>query len=503
MPKLLSTPRKDIDVKVVYGQTIFDLYQQIIRLLQKESPDGRLSLFFAEPIPNVMRGEINWHTRASGTIRKLEDLTSEQKQAVAAQLQANCAEVRSIVAKLEKTTSAKDIGVEALKHMLMTPDLGKSLFIVGEHLVLTQWGCFTYGQDSKNFDLNDQVLKSVKLPPPAPPVIAEPEPEPEPKPAPPVLREPESAPIVMPQPVSEKLNAVADQPSSPESVFDAPAMAETPPESPAQVPPAPPIPPEPPENTEPAAQEPEPAYEQPFYWRWLVLLLLLLLLIVGLFLKDWLYTPVYDPTEENAVRDEIRAMWGKIDDKAKMCLAPPATPVTPIAPPPETTPPETPAPTVSEEEVERRLDDRTVRRGGAINVALAWNSTADLDLSVQEPSGSYVCKWSPRECLSTTGGSADIDANLCGQMAGCRRAVRNPVENISWAASPPAGRYKVFVRLFSSNATPDALEPVPYTVVITKDGKKTSYTGIIKLSDIKCGNVCQSNNQLVTEIVIQ
>ena len=48
----LITQRRDIDVKVIYGQSIFEFYQQIQNLLQREAPE--LSNFFAEPIINVI-----------------------------------------------------------------------------------------------------------------------------------------------------------------------------------------------------------------------------------------------------------------------------------------------------------------------------------------------------------------------------------------------------------------------------------------------------------------
>jgi hypothetical protein len=103
---------------------------------------------------------------------------------------------------------------------------------------------------------------------------------------------------------------------------------------------------------------------------------------------------------------------------------------------------------------------------------------------------------------SASGGSLDIDANACQKMSGCQSR-SDPVENISWNVKPPAGRYDVYVALFSANVASDQRENIPYTVVVTIDGKKTSYEGTINATNMVCGDRCRSKDKVkVTSFVV-
>ena len=78
---------------------------------------------------------------------------------------------------------------------------------------------------------------------------------------------------------------------------------------------------------------------------------------------------------------------------------------------------------------------------GDIQISLSWDSDADLDLHVVEPSGEEIYYGNP---TSATGGELDLDSNAL-----CTSGPRN--ENIRWPAeSAPAGNYIVRVDHWSS-----------------------------------------------------
>lgn len=83
---------------------------------------------------------------------------------------------------------------------------------------------------------------------------------------------------------------------------------------------------------------------------------------------------------------------------------------------------------------------------GDLQINLSWDTDADVDLHVVEPSGETIY-WANRN--SRTGGLLDLDSN-----AGCRiDGVRN--ENITWARGAPRGSFTVFVNYFSSCGVPN------------------------------------------------
>jgi hypothetical protein len=77
----------------------------------------------------------------------------------------------------------------------------------------------------------------------------------------------------------------------------------------------------------------------------------------------------------------------------------------------------------------------------ALVVSLAWDTEADLDLHVVDPSGSEIYHGAPRTTSADggVGGVLDFDSN-----AGCLLDGRRQ-EDVTWAATPPAGHYQVLV----------------------------------------------------------
>ena len=78
---------------------------------------------------------------------------------------------------------------------------------------------------------------------------------------------------------------------------------------------------------------------------------------------------------------------------------------------------------------------------GDVRVTLRWATTADIDLSVTDPTGETV-SYGNRSV--STGGTLDVDAN-----APCATATAGPVENIIWPDTAPDGRYVITVNLYN------------------------------------------------------
>jgi hypothetical protein len=162
-----------------------------------------------------------------------------------------------------------------------------------------------------------------------------------------------------------------------------------------------------------------------------------------------------------------------------------------------------PSATVSSAEIDKRLERSAVTQGKFVNVSLAWSDRADLDLLVIEPNGVKISTYDDGTRQSRSGGSLDIDANFCEVMSGCPYR-DEPIENISWNQKPPVGRYEVRVALFSANEVMENRRPIPFTVVVTVDGQKSNYEGVIKVSDMACNaDRCRTKQISVASFTIQ
>lgn len=272
----ITTKRRDIDVKIISGQSIFDLYQQIQIILKRESPE--LSNFFAEPLVNSVRGEINWNTRAIGSIKPASDFSNSEWELALKQLKSNATFINEIATKLENPGRSQSSGTQALQAMLMTPDLAKSLFLVGNELVLTQWGCHEFGTDAKNADLFEQIEKQPKKSEPI---------------------EPQQIQEIPPsENVGASPNHLVSEPNSALKADSPSASSE--------------------QQTIPLdPQSTIQTYSSIFLWRWLILLLLLILLLTGLI---WKYWTNHAADNEAILRTEITELWSTLDKKIQECL---------------------------------------------------------------------------------------------------------------------------------------------------------------------------------------
>jgi hypothetical protein len=449
----LITQRRDIDVRVVYGQSIFELYQQIQNLLQREAPG--LTNFFAEPIVNAVRGEIAWNTRAIGLPRLAAGLSPEEWQKLSQLLNQKCELVRHIIGTLEKAGLKNSAGTEALRAMLMTPNLKQSLFIVGDDLVLAQWGCYQFGTDARSADLVEQIERQSKFtPPPAQLPTLEPEAPTEPI-RPPLPPPPEIAVIPLPK--------VVDEPTPLRN----------------------PVPPEPAPVVAPVQAWPEP---RPFFWRWLLLLFLLFLLLTGIL---WKYRQGHSWGSEAVLRTEIAELWQKVDKKARECGLLPSTSGGSAT---------APQASVSNEEFRDRQNENSIKPGSKLNVSLAWSDRADLDLYVKQPDGQFVFF---KPCESPNCGTLDVDANMCDPRTPCTNLTERPLENISWRSTMQKGQYLIFVGMFSPNRPVAEIRPVNFSVQVTKDGKPTTYQGVFRREDMNCTDSCSVTRRPIAEFTIE
>jgi hypothetical protein len=107
------------------------------------------------------------------------------------------------------------------------------------------------------------------------------------------------------------------------------------------------------------------------------------------------------------------------------------------------------------------IDEGCGYHTGNIQVTLAWDGGADLDLYVTDPTGETV---SYRNRNSRTGGALDIDARgACG-----RGESAYTVENVYWTNAPPSGQYLVEVHNYSACRSGD---PTRAVVSIAVDGQ--------------------------------
>jgi len=98
---------------------------------------------------------------------------------------------------------------------------------------------------------------------------------------------------------------------------------------------------------------------------------------------------------------------------------------------------------------------------GDVQVTVLWYSSADLDLSVEDPEG-YSINYGTRG--SPTGGVLDRDANRS-----CTENVADPAENIFWPlGEAPRGNYSVRVNMYAACNTPF---PIDFTLIVRVNGR--------------------------------
>jgi len=270
------TPIDGIDVKSVFGQPLFGMYQQMMRLLLVDPRGKHLQHFFAEPRIQKADGAIHWYTRAEGQIRPWNELTPTEQHNALEIVDHNCRLIGEICEQLLQSQGQSSVTVEAFRSMLITPGLQASLCVVGKSVVLAQWGCRPFGSAASEFSLEVQGKRATQFD-------------------------------------ASRLNAISDEQESPQVV---PMMDSSPADAPEQ-----PIPE--PRSDEPYNEEttiPEP--ERSFLWRWVVILSLLALLLIGLFLKSCTPADMPKNTIGSEELGQLANLIASADEKLLQCRPP-------------------------------------------------------------------------------------------------------------------------------------------------------------------------------------
>jgi tRNA (guanosine-2'-O-)-methyltransferase len=90
------------------------------------------------------------------------------------------------------------------------------------------------------------------------------------------------------------------------------------------------------------------------------------------------------------------------------------------------------------------IDDDCGYESGSVQITVGWNSGADIDLYVTDPSGSTLY-YNEQHDRSAIGGHLDHSAR-----GDCRREQRNSrIENAYWPNPTHAGKYRVALHYFS------------------------------------------------------
>lgn len=152
LPRL--TRRDQVEVCGVYGQPVFDFYQQARIILERAAPDRHLSGFFAEPHVNPTRGEIAWYSNAIGGVRSMSQLNPTERAAVWSEVNVIREQVRVAGERFAaEGGAAAGTRAEIFKAMLFATDLEQCLFLVGDQPVLCEWGCKALGKAPSAGDL--------------------------------------------------------------------------------------------------------------------------------------------------------------------------------------------------------------------------------------------------------------------------------------------------------------------------------------------------------------
>ena len=269
----IQTKISEVEVTHVFGQPLFGLFGQVMRIFGRSADGAQLKNLFSEPSISKIERVIYWRTRVTGEVRLWADLSDAERFSATKKITLYCESIQNLCDVLTKEQGPNALIVEALRCMLVSPGIEESLCLVGDQLVLTQWGCRPFGRQASDYDLKVQGAKaraSLKIPVTDLPVDV----------ASPNVKsgysgEQDNLPLEMPESnsrpaVQEKAPAETNN-----KVDDAHVQA---PEEPAE------------------AVLPVPVGPTPnrFYWRWLLLLLLLIILLLGLLFKKWTYLAPYD-----------------------------------------------------------------------------------------------------------------------------------------------------------------------------------------------------------------
>ena len=110
------------------------------------------------------------------------------------------------------------------------------------------------------------------------------------------------------------------------------------------------------------------------------------------------------------------------------------------------------------------IDEGCGYSSGQLQITLAWNTGADIDIYVTDPNGDTI---NYSSTTSSSGGELDHDARgTCGDGSGAAT-----VENVFWRNAPPRGTYKIELRYWSGAECSTNAGPTATTLSIAYGGR--------------------------------
>lgn len=109
------------------------------------------------------------------------------------------------------------------------------------------------------------------------------------------------------------------------------------------------------------------------------------------------------------------------------------------------------------------IDEGCGYQTGNVQITLAWNTGADIDMYVTNPNGETINYSTPND---STGGMLDHDAR--GACGGSGNAT---VENVYWGGNPPRGNYQVELHYWAGNSCSYNAGPTMTTLSISVGGQ--------------------------------
>lgn len=148
------TPRARVEIRGVYGQPVFEFFQQVRAILALKAVNKDLGQFFAEPQLNAAKGEIHWYSEVQGAVQAYSQLDTVARHA----LDRHVLEIRQRICEAGERFaleggSASGNRTEIFRAMLSATDLERCLFLVGTQPVLCEWGCKPVGEGARPVDL--------------------------------------------------------------------------------------------------------------------------------------------------------------------------------------------------------------------------------------------------------------------------------------------------------------------------------------------------------------
>jgi hypothetical protein len=148
------TPRASVEIRGVYGQPVFEFFQQVKAILALNGSDKDLGQFFAEPQLNAAKGEIYWYSDVPGPVQPYSQLSEGARRALDDEVLEIRRRIRMAGERFAaEGGSASGNRTEMFKAMMSATDLERCLFLVGTQPVLCAWGCKPIGTGASPVDL--------------------------------------------------------------------------------------------------------------------------------------------------------------------------------------------------------------------------------------------------------------------------------------------------------------------------------------------------------------